>query len=77
MKGKLTIYSTTGKGDLLTLRDVVDMIESVGGDVSFAEAGTIDFDLDAPLEATVDVNGNTFAGTRVRHLSFRVTGTDG
>lgn len=77
MMGKLTIYSTGGKGEPLTLRDIIDMIESLGGSVSLAEVGTVDFDLDAPLSAVVDVNGTTFADAKIKHLSFRVSGTDG
>ena len=53
------------------------MIESLGGSISFAEAGTVDFDLDAPLSAVVDVNGTTFTDVKIKHLSFRVSGTDG
>jgi len=53
------------------------MIESLGGSISFAEAGTVDFDLDAPLSAVVDVNGTTFTDAKIKHLSFRVSGTDG
>lgn len=77
MMGKLTIYSAAGKGEPITLRDIVDMIESVGGSVSFADKGTVDFDLDSPLSAVVDVSGTTFADAKIKHLSFRVTGADG
>jgi hypothetical protein len=77
MVGELTICSAGGKGEPITLRDITNMIESVGGTVSFAEAGTIDFDLDAPLSATVGVNGTRFTDAKIHYLSFRVSGTDG
>lgn len=77
MMGRLTIYSTGGKGEPLTLRDVVNMIESLGGTVSFAEAGTVDFDLDAQIEAKISVNNTTIDSVRLISLSFRVSGTDG
>jgi hypothetical protein len=79
MMGELTIYSAGGQGEPITLRDITNMIESVGGAVSFATAGTIDFDLDAPLSAAIGVNGArlTLTDAKIHRLSFRVSGTDG
>lgn len=76
MMGKLTIYSDGDKDEPITLRDITDMIESLGGGVSFADSG-VDFDLDAPITASVDVDGAVFNNAKIKNLSFQVSGVNG